>query len=167
MKEKKSLIWGLILIIIGLIFLGNNLGWFYLSWNNLWPLLMVGGGILFWFGWLTNRKESGLIMPGTILIGYGLLFLYCTLYGWDYMENLWQVFLLMPGLGFLLMYLLPPQHERGLLIPGFILTGMALIFWFDRTFMQYFWPLLLIGVGVYLLLKNRYQKKEGNEDITT
>ena len=157
-KESKSLVWGIILIIIGFLFLGNNLGWFYFEWQNFWPLLMILGGILFWLFWFTQKKEVGLLMPGTILISYGVLFLICTLESWRWMDELWPIFLLGPGLGFLFMYLLGTR-EKGLLIPAFILVFLAVLFWSDYFYFSYLWPLLLIGIGVLLLLKSRRTSK--------
>ena len=61
-KETGSLIWGIILIIIGILFLGNNLNWFSFGFNEFWPSLIILGGLFFWFGWLTNRREFGLLM---------------------------------------------------------------------------------------------------------
>jgi hypothetical protein len=164
--EKKSFIWGLFLIIIGFIFLGNNLDWFHISFDTLWPLLMILGGGLFWIGWILNRKDYGLLMPGTILIVYGLMFQYNTIYGWYYMEELWPGFLLGPGLGFYMMYLLG-NRERGLLIPGTILTALSILFFMGSHTFRYFWPLLLIGVGVYLIFKKQQKEKTSKteEDV--
>jgi hypothetical protein len=155
-RETRSLIWGIILIAIGFIFLGNNLGWFYLEWENIWPLIIIGGGVLFWIGWLANRKEFGLLMPGTILLVYGLMFEYSTINGWYYMDDLWPGFLLGPGLGFFFMYLLG-NRERGLLIPAFILIVLAILFWMGNESFRFVWPVLLIVIGVYLLIKNRFR----------
>ncbi len=160
-KETKSLIWGIILILIGFLFLGNNLNWFRVEWRDMWPLVMIIGGILFWMGWIVNRKEYGLLMPGTILLAYGLLFQYCVFNGWYWMDELWPVFLLGPGLGFFFMYIFG-HREAGLLVPGSILTGLAVLFWIGQDMWRFFWPLLLIGIGVYLLLKpgrKRYKKR--------
>ncbi|UCF65340.1 MAG: hypothetical protein JSW33_05790 [bacterium] len=156
-KETRSLIWGIILIFVGFVFLGNNLNWFYFDWHDLWPLALILGGFFFWMGWLSNREEYGLLMPGTILLVYGIMLQYSALYGWYYMDEFWPGFLLGPGLGFLFMYLLG-KREKGLLIPAFILIGLAALFWIGHHTFNYFWPLLLIGVGIYLLLKNRFKQ---------
>lgn len=161
--NTKSLIWGVLLIGIGFLFLGHNLYWFDLRWEQMWPLLMIGGGLMFWIGWVVKRQETGLIMPGTILLIYGLLFQYCAAEGWFWMEYLWPVFLLGPGLGFFLMYLLGTR-ESGLLVPGFVLTFLSIFFWWGEEGWHYFWPVLLIVVGLYLLLKSRM--KNSHEDST-
>lgn len=47
--SKSNLIWGLILVIIGLIFLADNLGWAHLSFwriiRDWWPLLIIWAGV--------------------------------------------------------------------------------------------------------------------------
>ena len=57
------------------------------------------------------------------------------------------------------MYLLGTR-EKGLLIPAFILTLLALLFWSGRDAFRYFWPLLLIAAGIYLLFRNRNKWNE-------
>jgi hypothetical protein len=165
-KETRSLIWGIILILIGFLFLGNNLDWFYFDWHDLWPTVLILGGIFFWLGWLSNRKEFGLLMPGSILLVYGIMFQYSALNGWYYMDELWPGFLLGPGLGFLFMYLLG-NREKGLLVPAFILIGLAALFWIGHDVFEYFWPLLLIGIGLYLLFKNRFRQTDQTESDQT
>jgi len=166
-REARSFIWGIILIILGLLFLGRNLEWFDFNWGDYWPTLMIIGGLFFWIGWIVKRHEFGLIMPGTILLVYGIMFQYSALNGWYYMDDLWPGFLLGPGLGFLLMYLLG-NREKGLLIPAFILIILAFLFWMDHNVYRFFWPAILIVLGVYLLLRNRRrseikaQKAENN-----
>jgi hypothetical protein len=161
-RESRSLVWGVLLIIIGFLFLGNNLDLFDFDWEDLWPSIMIIGGILFWIGWLANRKEYGLLMPGTILLVYGLMFQYSAINGWYYMDELWPGFLLGPGLGFLFMYFLGPR-EKGLLIPAGILILLSFLFWTGRDVSRFFWPVLIIAVGVYLLIKARMSLKSSDQ----
>ncbi len=37
---------GIVLTIVGGIFLANNLGFLYLSWRDFWPLILIGAGVL-------------------------------------------------------------------------------------------------------------------------
>ena len=163
-KETRSLIWGVILILIGFLVLGSNLHWYSFHWGNLWPLAIILGGVFFWTGWLFNRKEFGLLMPGSILLVYGIMFQYSALYGWYNMDQLWPGFLVGPGLGFLFMYLLG-NREKGLLIPAFILIGLAVIFWIGEDAFSYLWPLLLIGIGIYLLFRNRFRQSDRSSPV--
>lgn len=158
-KDSKSLVWGILLILVGLILLGNNLEWFDVEWDEFWPLLMIFGGIMFWIGWLINRKEYRLLMPGTILLVYGIMFQYSARVGWYHMENLWPGFLLGPGLGFFAMYLFG-NRDKGLLIPGTILTILAFLFWSGKYTFHFFWPIVIIAVGIYLIIKSRAKREE-------
>ncbi len=158
-RRDNSLIWGIILIGVGLLFLARNLGWLYVDWETIWPLFLIGGGILFYLRWLTNRKDVPILMPATILVTYGLLFEYCALYGWYYMEELWPVFLLGPGVGFYLMYFLG-ERDRGSFVAGTVLTVLAILFWAGMPPFRFFWPLALILIGIGLLFKARRQAQE-------
>ncbi len=149
---NKSVATGIALIVIGVIFLLPNFT--NLSLRELWPLLMLAPGVLFFLGFLADRKSYGLLMPGAILTTYGLLFLYCTLAGWYWMTDLWPLFLLGPGIGFILMYLYG-KKEMALLIPGSILLLLGGIFLLSTTEYEYLWPLAIIIAGALLILKSR------------
>ena len=158
--NTKSLIWGFLLVAVGALLLADNFGYLYFDWYQIWqywPLLLIGGGVLFWLGWLNNRKEHGLLMPGTILIVYGVLFWYNMNTNWWYMEDLWPFFMIVPGLGFLAMYLFGPR-DKGLLVPAAILIGLGVIFLGEWYHFRLIWPLILIAIGVRLLFKYRNQE---------
>lgn len=161
--NSKSLITGFFLVGLGLFLLANNFGYFFIDWYDFeyyWPLGLVAGGIFFWALWLADRKDYGLLMPGTILLVYGLLFWYNVQTNWWYMEELWPFFIIGPGLGFLAMYLFGGR-DRGLLITGGILTGIGLVFLGGYYDFRYIWPVLLIAIGLRLLFKTRKQESNG------
>jgi hypothetical protein len=58
--KKDSLVWGIILVVIGLIFLLDNINfniWGYVA--RLWPLiLIIWGAWKLYFGILESRKEN-------------------------------------------------------------------------------------------------------------
>lgn len=163
--NKKSFIIGLLLIAVGVLILADNLNLIPFYWEDildfgyLWPWLMIIGGAFFWFNWVGNRREIGLLMPGTILPVYGGVFWYCVRYGWWNMEDLWPFFLIGPGLGFLMMYLLG-KRDSGLLVPAGILLGLGLVFWAGWNNFSLLWPLILIAIGIRLILKHRHKQKE-------
>ena len=159
--DKKSLVTGLILIFIGIAFLGNNLGIIYISWEKFWPWFLIAGGILFFIGWLSDREKYGLLMPASILTIYGFLFLYFAHKHWWSMESLWPIFIIGPGVGFLLMYILG-KRESGLLVPAGILLGLGVVFLIGEGRWRFFWPLLLILFGILLLFRGR-----GSEQSST
>ena len=149
---NKSVATGIALIVIGVIFLLPNFT--NLTLGDLWPLLMLTPGILFFLGYAADRRNYGLLMPGAILSTYGLLFFYCTLAGWHLMRDLWPLYLIGPGLGFFLLYFFG-KKETGLLIPGFILTLLGAIFLLGSTDYEYLWPLIIIIAGVLIILRSR------------
>ncbi len=148
--QSRNLAPGLLLIALGAIFLAGNLGAFSLL--DLWPVLLIVLGLFFFVLWLRERPNYGLLMPASILVVVGLLFLYCQNNGWWYMRDLWPVFIIAPGVGFFLMYFLGEQ-EGGLLIPGSILLGVGLVIMSGNRWVGAWWPAVLIIIGVLLLLR--------------
>jgi len=158
--DRKAMITGTFLIVLGLLFLAAN--FYEFDWEELWPLFMIAGGLAFFAVFLTDRRHYGLLMPASILFIYGALFQFCALTYWDYMEVLWPTFILGPGVGLLMMYLLGCR-ETGLLIPASILIGIAAIFFVTfGPFQMYarYWPVLLILAGLWLLLRRRNELSE-------
>ncbi len=151
-SSNKSLVPGIFLILLGLVFLLPNFT--QLTLGDLWPLFVLGPGIYFFILFLQDRKNYGVLMPGTILMVIGLLFSYCTIAGWDAMNTLWPLFIIAPGLGFFLMFSFG-KKERGLLIPAWILTGIGGAFLVARNLQEpnVFVALILIAIGVFLLFK--------------
>ena len=149
---NNSVITGIALITIGIIFLLPN--FIDLSLRELWSVLMLGPGILFFVSYLSDRKSYGLLMPGSILTVYGLLFFFCTFFGWYWIRELWPFYLIGPGVGFILMYYFG-RKETGLLVPGAVLTLLGVIFLLGTTDYGYLWPLVIIIAGVLLIVKSR------------
>lgn len=151
-KSDDSLIGGLVLISIGLIFLVTN----YYGWAGLWPLVFLipisAIGISFF-----KDHDKGVIIPLTILTIIMLLFLSITLgvFAWSDMSWLWPVFIAAPGLGMLFFYLATGMKDSGMLIPISILLGLAALF---MTGISTYWPVILIVIGLVVLLKNRQRQ---------
>lgn len=149
---NKSIITGVALITIGIVFLLPNFT--DITLRELWPVLILGPGVLFFVSFVSERKSYGLLMPGGVLTTYGLLFLYCTVFGWYWMEDLWPFFLVGPGIGFFLMYYFG-KKETALLIPGAIFTLLGVIFLLSSTDYGHLWPLAIIVAGILLIMKSR------------
>jgi hypothetical protein len=119
--------------------------------RDIWPVLLVGPGLLFLALFFIDRRKIGFLMPGTVLTVIGLLFLYCVIAGWEEMRRLWPFFLIAPGTGFALMFLLG-NRARGLLIPGGILLTLGAIFLTRVNETAYLVPALLILAGLMFLV---------------
>ncbi len=152
-KNHRSIVPGLVLLGLGIIFLLNNFEILDFSWGTFWAYMILVMGVIFWIGFIADRGKDGFIMPGTIFIVIGLIFIYCSRYGWGAMEYLWPFFILAPALGLYAMYFLG-KHDRGILIPAGILAVIGLIFLLQSyRWIRYLWPFVLIITGVLLLLK--------------
>ena len=151
-SPKKSLFPGLALIVLGIVFLLPNFT--SLRPHDLWPTFVLGTGIFFLISYLSDRSNYGLLMPATILTVIGLMFFYCVFEGWYMMRYIWPLFIVGPGLGFLLMYQFG-KKEKGLLIPGGILTGIGALFLIGFSDSEYLLPVILIGIGIVLLFQTR------------
>lgn len=147
-NQKKAL--GLIMIFLGVVFLLENLSVIQFDFLRIWPVFVILGGFGFWLGYAINRQLISFIMPGTILVIYGLLFFYCTLFSWDHMSFLWPTFLLAPGIGFFLIYFLGGKNKL-LLWPAGLLTVISVLFIFRYLAYLRYWPALLIIGGVILI----------------
>ncbi len=72
--NNKKILPGMILIIVGLLLLGNNMGMIILDISKLWPLFLLVPGLLFELSYFTTRRDVGVLVPGGILTVYGCLF---------------------------------------------------------------------------------------------
>ncbi|MCB0003814.1 MAG: hypothetical protein KDH86_14815 [Anaerolineae bacterium] len=132
---------------------------------NLALLVPIALGVIF-LAWGLITRTFGLIVPGSILAGIGLG-TYLITGPYSTMESNPQggVFMLAFAGGWLLMCLLSPLTRSGFqwwpLIPGGIIgaVGLALVGGsFGMQVLQiigYGWPLILVAVGIYLLIKRR------------
>jgi len=166
MRNNGVVVFGLILILIGLIGILNGLEIIDVSWRNIWPLFILVPGLLFELGYFINgRKEPGLLVPGGILITYGALFLFCALYGMEWMQKLWPIFLLGPAVGLFQLYAFGPR-EKGILIPVGILGLLTAIFlttnFSNLNIGGMIFPVVLIIVG-FIIVISTFAKTTGHK----
>ena len=153
--KKINYLFGLLLLFIGVLLILANFGVIEIVWENLWPLFLLIPGILFELSYFIYRKDAGLLVPGGILITYGLLFLVNVIYGWHLMEDLWPIFPLGAAIGLFQLYLFGVR-EKGLLIPIGILGAISLFFLINNLFFIDFWLLAgiaLVVVGIWIIFK--------------
>lgn len=152
---------GLILIVLGVLFLLSNFGALDLDWELLWTWLIILIGAIFWIGFLFDRSKDGLIMPGTVLLVVGIVFNVSARYDWAPIQDLWPFFILAPALGFYLMYLLG-KRDRGVLVPAIVLTVVGLVFLMSTSnVLRWLGPIIMIGIGVLILMARGRQDGAG------
>ena len=109
-------------------------------------------GLAFWLVYLRRQEQWWAIIPGGVLVTLALVA------GLDFLSD-WSdvIFFLGLGLTFFLVALLPSKtHDtRWAFIPAGILTVLGLLLFAPlQSALNYVWPVALIGLGIYVLLRN-------------
>ncbi|MBN1923391.1 MAG: hypothetical protein JW791_01355 [Nanoarchaeota archaeon] len=144
-KGNGALIGGTILITLGLIFLMSELN--ILNFDPFYITLLLG--IVFIAVYFLYNNWAFLI-PGIIITGISLLFILRI-------AGLGYAYPLIVGLSFLAVYATKQDNTKWALIPAIILLAISLMTGFDYYTNVSFFPILLMGLGIFVLYKN-YQK---------
>ena len=151
MKERYYI--GGVFISLGIIFLLAN--FHVLTIEKFWPVFILGPGVCFIIGFILNRKNYGLLMPGCTLSVIGIIFFCGSFFGWDNMQYLWPFFIIAPGTGLFALYYFG-NKDKPLLIPATILTSIGCIFLAICNAENYALPIIFIVIGLWLLfIKNK------------
>jgi hypothetical protein len=125
--RMAALAGGAVLVLLGVLFLLNNF-YRFLNAERVWPLFLLIPVIPLAIQWLEKGREAaGAVIPITILVFYCGYFLWLTHTSWMGAGTTWPNYLIAPGLGFLLLYFI--ERKTGLLVPAFILLGLAALFY--------------------------------------
>ena len=65
--KTSDMVIGVGLIILGILFLFENFGYIAFDFADVWPVFVILAGVGFWIGYIQDKKNYGLVMPGTIL----------------------------------------------------------------------------------------------------
>lgn len=109
-------------------------------------------GLAFWLVYLRRKDQWWAIIPGGVLLTLALVA------GLEFLNN-WSDSIFFLGLGatFGLVALLPNQtHDtRWAFIPSGILIALGLLLFAPlQSVINYVWPVVLVGLGVYILVRN-------------
>lgn len=170
MNRKTNAILGTIFVVLGALFLLDNLGIvnpfrYIFSIGNLWPLFVLLPGLIFHYAFFAgNRKDPGLLVPGGILLVLGTTFLISTFFhAW---HITWPLYIFAVAFGLYELYLFGGR-EKGLLIPVGILGGLSVIFFmtfsinelFGYSTRKFLTPLVLIVIGLAVLFGGTRKKE--------
>lgn len=159
--KKKNAFSAYLLIGIGVYFLLRQLKIPILTDFYSWQTLLIIVGLALLIHSYTSKNYQNLF-TGTIVLGLGIHFHGVAHY--SFWIDHWAVYLLIVGIAFIVRYV----NTKSGLFPGVLLIAFAIIMifsiqlpiWFDWiyiviNFIEKFWPILLIVLGVYLLTKKK------------
>lgn len=175
MYSKSGRIIGIIFVIIGAIFLLDNLNIidpvfealnFWRLVGLFWPsLFLLLPAFFFHFGFFKGRgRDPGLLVPGGILLILGIAFQINMLFGgW---EITWPFYIFSVAFGLFELYYFG-NREKGLLIPIFILGGLSFVFFAAFSMKELLGfdtgraaiPIVLIVIGVLIMFGGRGKKE--------
>lgn len=160
--KKNNVFLGIFLLAMGGLALLNNLGVinYSLSVWRLWPLSMIIPGLMFELAYFNNDGSPGLLVPGGILLTQGLLFMFCSFFGYGHLSYLWPLFIGSVGIGLFQLYYFGGR-ERALFYvsSGFLGFTMVSIFFSMLSIKgNYIFPIILILLGAFMLYKPNKDK---------
>ncbi len=153
MKRINSLVWGTVLLLIGVVLTLGQLNIIRLDGDMTWPILLLAIGLIFHLYYFFSREHNeGLLVPGGILLVYGVLFLLTE--GGQSVGKLWPLFILGPAFGLFELYVFSRGH-KGSMIPVFILTAIGggfLLMNYDVANGQVILAIIAICLGAGLMV---------------
>jgi len=163
-SKKDPMIFGIILIGIGLLFIVGRFFEFG-GIGKLWPVFMFIPIVPLIVAFVRDpRKNAGSLIPITILSFLGVYFLWLNYSDWGRLAYTWPNFILAPGLGIMASWLI--TRDRGQLISAAVILIVGLLMYgriimtriglhIDRFLML---GVLLILGGVIVLITRKKKR---------
>jgi len=165
-KTRSNLALGIILILVGGLFLALQImpewgDWF---WSTLdWPFYIIGiGCFLLLFGLLVGAP--GMAVPAAIVAGIGGILAYQNATGnWETWVYAWTLIPGFVGIGSLLATIFGEGSKEGFRSGITLIFISAILFMifssiFGTNLMGDWWPILLIGLGLWLLIQAIFRR---------
>ena len=164
MKRKNGVVLGIILIILGLLFLAKEIAPQYFQFWD-WPFIIIGLGGVFLL-WAILSGTGGLAVPGSVLAGIGGIFYYQNLTGdWESWAYIWALIPGFVGVGIIISGIIDRDYKEAftgglimLLISGILFFAFGTAFGLPAEVSTY-WPALLILLGVVALVRALFSGK--------
>lgn len=158
MKNREGFVWGIILVLAGLLFLAFQLFPGMMA-NFSWTWIFIGIGLVFLVAAILTRT-GGLFIPAALFSTLGGIFIYqTTTDNWESWAYIWTLLPASVAVGMLVGGLFDRglREARGVAIVMLVasLVGLAIFggaFGLSPEILRY-WPVLLILVGIWILFK--------------
>lgn len=170
MQKQASLLFGLTLILLGVLALAGNLFMENVLGGDFrgWPIFVVGVGLLFCIPpiiFTQVRGLGGLYIPGVPVLATGILLFLASMSGrWNIWAKWWPMEVIALGLGFLLAAIF--LRVIWLIIPAFIVGLIGLVLLFCALTGQWeawavLWTIVPLSVGLPLLIIGVLRRLDG------
>ncbi len=154
---------GIVLIGAGVLFLLGQIFNMSAFWHFFWPFMVIGFGALFFVAMLVGGKQMAFMaIPGSIITVSGLMLLFQNLTAdWASWSYGWTITIVSVGLGIYLMGAYEENEHRRQAGMSVMKVGVILFVIFGLFFgtffaffgsREYFFPVLLILLGAYLVI---------------
>jgi hypothetical protein len=170
MKQKQSIIVGVLLIVFGIWALLSALDVRWARMDQIWPLVLMAGGAVALYGALAEqpRKPDGVWFGVAALLSGGLL-LYITVGPgqWRDLARLWPAFPLIGGVAWVIAWLVDLREVSNLVtgIIASVIGGLGFAYTYGlldaergQSIARY-WPLVLVLIGLGLIAQFLVQRR--------
>jgi len=173
MRDRRTVLLALALIVLGGYLLLTELNAEIPGWSQIWPVLPVAAGLALLIGTLVDAERNpDQVFIGTAAVLVGLVFFFVTLGPLDYpdLETWWPVFVVIAGVAFLAQWAAAGLRRWDALFLGLIalvvgVAAFAVTFELlgpnTREALPRFWPVILILVGLVALLRGLLSRRTG------
>ncbi|MCJ8011392.1 hypothetical protein MUG84_06480 [Paenibacillus sp. KQZ6P-2] len=154
MSSKNDVRLGLFIVVAGVVILLGKLGVFGFLGRILWPIAILAVGLLIHWMFFSKRARAYVLIPGGVLVVYGVMLEICNLFGWGLMSYLWPVFLLGIAVGVYEYHLFSSPKPEGVLLIALFLGLVSIILLFFtlmHTGAIYVLAILLIALGIWFI----------------
>ncbi len=155
---------GILLIVLGILFLGPMLGLFTLK--LMWPSVLLLFGIGFFLIYAKAPRITGFLMAGSVLAISSIPFFICTFSDdWSRMAILWPIFILSVSVGFFLMYFLGPKKNE-LIVSALVLLILGIVSFLIFNYIKFIFPIVFIVAGLILIFIGLVSRKKAKSVST-
>jgi len=176
-RHRAPIVPGLLLILLGLWFLGRQLELPLFVAQLLWPWLLIGVGVIIWARYIFVPPRSsddvfwgvGTILGGAFLLVWQNGLFLSDLRGWD---KLWPILVLIIGVSALVQWVFAIRNWGALIfglaagavgVAGLSYT-LGVMDWQTAWSIGRFWPVLVIIAGLGILIEGVSRRKRREDE---